>query len=74
MVGKRTFQNPREHVNELQNGDLESGPRERRYPKFRDVVDLTMAERSKSSFKDNLRSGFDRDAFEQFRKSDDEVW
>ena len=76
MVGRRNFQNPREHIEELANGDLESGHRQdkqRRFPRFKDVVEHTMANRTSAALKEQLRGGIERDTFEKFRKSDEEV-
>ena len=74
MVGRRTITNPRQHIEELgDGGDLESGQQKKRFPRFKDVVDHTMAERTKTALKEQLRSGIERDAFESFRKSDEQV-
>ena len=76
MVGRRSFQNPRQHIEELGNGDLESGYKQhnqKRFPRFKDVVEHTMAERTKTALKEQLRGGIERDTFEKFRKSDEEV-
>lgn len=73
MVGKRTIQNPREHIEEVGNDDLESGVKQRRFPLFKDAVNFTIAERAKHALKKQLQTGWERDAFEKFRKSDDEV-
>lgn len=71
MVGKRAFQRPqtpREHVDELSNGDLESGGKpQRRFPKFKDAVDFAMAERTQGVLKKQIVSGVDRECFESFR-------
>ena len=72
MVGKRTFQNPREHIEELGAEDIESAGR-RKFPRFKDAVEFTMAERTKAVLKEQLRTGVDRDAFEKYRRSDEEV-
>jgi cation diffusion facilitator family transporter len=73
MVGKRNF-TPRQQIEELGNGDIESGnaPR-RRFPRFKDAVDFTMAERTKGVLKQQLRDGVDRETFERFRKSEVEL-
>jgi cation diffusion facilitator family transporter len=77
MVGKRNFETrpktPREHVQEMGNGDLESGHMRRRFPRFKDAVDFAMAERTKGVLKQELLSGIDRQCWESFRKSDDEL-
>ncbi len=73
MVGRRTVSNPRQHIEELDNNDLESGYKQKRFPRFKDVVEHTMAERTKTALKEQLRSGIERDTFECFRKSDEEV-
>ena len=80
MVGKRyttNARNPRDHIEDLGNGDVESGQKagrqERRFPRFKDVVDATMGEQHKTKLKEQLRTGVERDAFEKFRKSDEEL-
>ena len=74
MVGKRYVRNPREHIEEIGNGDIESGYKPRRFARFKDAVEFTMEERNKSMLKEQLRTGVERDAFEKFRKSDEEVF
>jgi hypothetical protein len=73
MVGKRAFQTPRTHINDLSNGDLESGRTLKKFPRFKDAVELTMAERNKWLLKEQLRTGVQGDEFEKFRKSKEEV-
>jgi hypothetical protein len=73
MVGKRAFETPRAHINHISNGDLESGRTLRKFPRFKDAVEFTMAERTKRLLKEQLRNGLDGDEFEKFRKSDEEV-
>lgn len=72
MVGKRAFQTPRDHIEQLGNGDVESGPK-RRFPRFKDAVEFTMAERTRANLKQQLRDGLDRDSFEKYRKSDKQI-
>lgn len=74
MPGKRALQNPRDPENDAQrDGDLESGFRNRKFPKFKDAVDLAMADRTTRALKKQLKAGVDIDEFERYRKSDDEV-
>lgn len=79
MVGKRNFsKNPRGHIEELGKGgngveDVESGYQPKRFPRFKDAVELAMAEHTKMVLKKQLQSGVERDTFERFRKSDDDL-
>jgi cation diffusion facilitator family transporter len=75
MVGKRAFGRPgtpRDHINEFGNGDLESGPK-RRFGGFKDAVDFAMAERTQGLLKKQILNGVDRECFEEFRMSDEQL-
>lgn len=81
MPGKRALQNPRNPDTQInRDGDLESGfegrkkknPK-RRFPRFKDAVDLAMEERMMSLLKTQLKAGVDIDEFERYRKSDEEA-
>lgn len=76
MVGKRAFERaktPREHIEEFSNGDLESGSTQRRFPRFKDAVDFAMSERAARALKKQIVAGVDRECFEDFRVSDEEL-
>lgn len=74
MPGKRSLQNPRDPDNDVpRDGDLENGFKSRRFPKFRDAVDMAVAERTTLALKKQLKVGVDIEEFERYRKSDDEV-
>ena len=82
MPGKRALQNPRDPNNDIpRDGDLESGFEgkknqknlKRRFPRFKDAVDLAMEERVMSLLKKQLKAGVDIEEFERYRKSDEEV-
>ncbi len=78
MPGKRAPQNPRDPDNDAsRDGDLESGfqgvAKKRRFPKFKDAVDLAIADRTTGALKKQLKAGVDIDEFERYRKTDDEV-
>lgn len=75
MVGKRTFERPRsrkENESEHVNGDIESGIK-RRFPRFKDAVELAMAERTTALLKQQLRKGIDAQDFDRYRTSDEDV-
>ena len=82
MVGKRTFQRPntpRGHIDELSNGngDLESGKSsgksDRRFPRFKDAVNLAMDQRTQGVLKKQIIAGVDKECFEEFRIDEDEL-
>ena len=75
MPGKRALTSSRDPGDDYprDNGDLETGAKKRRFPRFKDAVELAMAERTTGVLKAQLKAGVDRDEFEQYRKSDDEV-
>ncbi|ETN39015.1 uncharacterized protein HMPREF1541_07057 [Cyphellophora europaea CBS 101466] len=75
MVGRRAFHQPdtpREHIDGIGNGDLESGPK-RRFPRFKDAVDFAMDERTSKAIKKQILDGIDKETWEHFRKSDEEI-
>lgn len=76
MVGKRSLaddrKSDRKPENGQSNGDLESGSKHR-YPKFKDSVELAMAERTTMLLKKQLRDGMTQYEFENYRKSDEEA-
>ena len=72
MVGRRTFTDPEERRHGDTNGrDLESGAR--KTGRFKDAVELAMAERITVQLKRQLIEGVDIEQFEKFRKSDEAV-
>lgn len=73
MVGKRAFQRPDSSKGEYNAEDLESGFRQRRFPRFKDAVDFAVAERTTALLKKQLRAGVDTEVFEKYRKGDEEV-
>ena len=80
MPGKRVLQNPRDPDKDIaRDGDLESGfegkkkLRQRKYPRFKDVVDLAMEERMMSLLKKQLKAGVDIEEFERYRRSEAKV-
>jgi len=73
MVGKRTFSNTRDYKNDEIKDDIESNTKPRRFPRFRDAVDFAVAERNKTAIKKQLLDEVNRDEWEEFRKSDEEV-
>lgn len=80
MPGKRALENPRDPDQDVKrDGDLESGfehkkkIKKRRFPRFKDAVELAMEERVMGLLKKQLRAGVDIDEFERYRKSEDEV-
>lgn len=75
MVGKRTFQQNRarkQSSGEETNGDLESGIKPR-FPKFKDAVELAMAERTTALLKKQLSEGIDANDYQKYRKSEEKV-
>ena len=80
MPGKRSLPNPRDPNNNIaRDGDLESGfeggkkTPKRRFPRFKDAVELAMQERAMGLLKQQLKVGVDIDEFERYRKSEEEV-
>jgi hypothetical protein len=80
MPGKRALQNPRDPDNDIpRDGDLESGfegkkkNKRRRFPRFKDAVNLAVEERTMTLLKKQLKAGVDIEEFERYRKSEEEV-
>lgn len=80
MPGKRALPNPRDRNQDAErDGDLESGfegkkkNQKRRFPRFKDAVDLAMEARVVGLLKQQLKAGVDIDEFEKYRKSEEEV-
>ncbi len=74
MVGKRTLNRPGSRPkDQAGNGDLESGLKQRRFGGFKDAVEYVVERRTTAALKDQLRKGVLRGAFENARKSDEEV-
>ncbi|KAK5203263.1 hypothetical protein LTR96_010923 [Exophiala xenobiotica] len=74
MVRRRTLQAARSlnHDTLQPGGDLEPGYM-RRIPRFKDVVDVVLAQRHKQDLSKRLQEGVDTGAFERYRKSDEEL-
>ena len=74
MVGKRTLANVRDpNSNEYTDGDIETGQKRRRFARFRDAVDFAVEERTNAVIKRQLLSGGNREQFESYRKSEEEI-
>ena len=72
MVGKRAFGSKEEHPHEDSWGkDIETGLKKR--PRFKDAVELAMAQRTTHQLKKQLTEGIDTTEYKKYRKSDDEV-
>lgn len=72
MVGKRAFGASKGDPHEDSWGkDIETGLKSR--PKFRDAVELAMAQRTTMQLKKQLTEGIDTKEYKKYRKSDDEV-
>lgn len=72
MVGRRSLARDRKKSEHNRNGDLESGINHK-YPKFKDAVELAMAERTTALLKRQLHEGLNVDEFKKYRKGKDEV-
>ncbi|KIV95070.1 hypothetical protein PV10_02769 [Exophiala mesophila] len=73
MVGKRnfdTFTNPKD---DRRKGDIESGPRPRRFNGLKDAVEYAIDRRTTADLKTLLASGITRGEYERARKSDQEL-
>ena len=74
MVGKRTIQAPKSRAEDhCRNQDLESGHRRKRFGGFKDAVEYALDRRTTAALKEQLKNGVDRQEFEKYRKSDEEV-
>lgn len=72
MVGKRAFGVSKDEPHEDSWGkDVESGLKSR--PKFRDAVELAMAQRTTMQLKKQLTEAIDTNEYKKYRKSEDEV-
>ena len=72
MVGRRAFGPSEDNPHEDSWGkDIETGLKSR--PKFKDAVELAMAQRTTHQLKKQLREGIDTSEYKKYRKSDDEV-
>lgn len=70
MVGKRTLVHPREPKRNEEHDDVESGFGKKRFPRFKDAVDLVISERTTTLLKKQIRDGIEADDFEQYRTSE----
>lgn len=80
MVGKRQQTIPPSYANgnhgedkKIQNGDVGFGRPRPKVFKFRDAVDTTMEDQRREQLKEKLLTEVDRESWEKFRKSKDEV-
>ena len=76
MVGKRnmSFRSKNSDYRELPKQDLENGMRQKpRVSRFKDAANVVMDDKRRTELKKKLRDGIDRDEFEKYRKSDEEV-
>lgn len=72
MVGKRAFgPNPDDEHEASWGEDEETGLRKR--PRFKDAVELAMAQRTTHQLKGQLTAGIDTAQWRKYRKSDEEV-
>lgn len=72
MVGKRAFGTKENHEHEDSWGrDIETGLQKR--PRFKDVVELAMAQRTTHQLKKQLTEGIDTSHYKKYRKSDEEI-
>jgi hypothetical protein len=72
MVGRRSLARDRKKSEHNRNGDIESATNHK-YPKFKDAVELAMAERTTALLKRQLHEALDVDDFKKYRKDKDEV-
>ena len=74
MVGKRTLDTPKNAADDhWRNPDLESGHQHKRFAGFKDAVDYVVDRRTTAALKEQLKKGVDRNEFEKYRKSDEQV-
>ena len=70
MVGTRSF-GPKEDNEDSWGRDIETGLKAR--PRFKDVVELAIAQRTTHELKKQLTEGIDSSRYKKYRKTDDEV-
>ena len=69
-----SFRSKNSDHRELPKQDLENGMRQKpRVSRFQDAANVAMDDKRRTELKKKLRDGIDRDEFEKYRKSDEEV-
>jgi len=72
MVGRRAFgANPENEHEDSWGKDIETGLKSR--PRFKDAVELAMAQRTTHQLKKQLTQDIDTNDYKHYRKTDDEV-